>query len=180
MDPTTMNILKTIAEDIVLFGGAAMALWIGLKRMYTTARNVEKLVEKADETDQRNVEYRENIKCDLEKHSSLEAERHVMRDKKIDIVTNDLGTLSGELRAHVKQEEARDLIRDQQLVRLTTHIDEIVSEMRPNGGSSMKDIVTKTSNSVAEINTRVAVIEEWKGNRNGGIKSTPKRKVRRK
>jgi len=175
-----MELLKTIAEDIVVFGGAGMALWIGLKRMYTTARNVEKLVEKADETDQKNGEYRDQIKSDLLQHSALESERHSLRDKKIDSVNAGVGSLSEALRAHVKMEEARDAIRDQQLIQLAAHIDEIVIDHRPNGGSSMKDIITKTSNAVAEINTRVAVIEEWKGANKRLQLPSPKKKVRRK
>jgi hypothetical protein len=177
MDQQIMDILKTIAEDIVIFGGAAMALFVGVKRIYTTARNVEKLVDKSDSTDQKNMEYRQQIKDDLQNSHKLEEERHVLQDKKIDGVTNHIHELAEHLRAHIMQEEERDLIRDKQLIRLTDHIDEIVAEMRPNGGSSMKDILTKTSSAVSEINTRVAVIEEWKSMNKP---SPPKRKILRK
>lgn len=120
------EVVKAIAENIVLFGAAAMGIFYGVKRVYTTARNVERLIESADKNKE------------------------------------SLTTLGNELRAHVKMEEDRDLIRDQQLIQLSDHMEEVVAEMRPNGGSSMKDILTKASQKVDEVHTRVSVIEQWK------------------
>ncbi len=138
------EVVKAIAENIVLFGAAAMGIFYGVKRVYTTARNVEKLIESAD------------------------------RNK------DSLATLGNELRAHVKMEEDRDLIRDQQLIQLTDHMEEVVSEMRPNGGSSMKDILTKASSKVDEVHTRLSVIEQWKNDHVKEIEPLLKAAVTRK
>lgn len=59
------------------------------------------------------------------------------------------------LRAHIEREDARDDVRDIQLQKMESNLDEIMREVRPNGGSSLKDLVQQT-------NTRVAVLEEWK------------------
>lgn len=70
--------------------------------------------------------------------------------------------LAKDLRAHVQMEEARDSIRDKQFVNIVQDLNEITKEIRPNGGSSLKDDVTATRRDVGEIKTRVAVLEEWK------------------
>ena len=70
--------------------------------------------------------------------------------------------LSSELKAHIDMEDARDRIRDRQIIELVDTVREIGREIRPNGGSSMKDVLNQTANRVGEISTRVAVIEEWK------------------
>lgn len=70
--------------------------------------------------------------------------------------------LAKDLRAHVQMEEARDSVRDKQFVNIVNDLNEITKEIRPNGGSSLKDDVTATRRDVGEIKTRVAVLEEWK------------------
>ena len=164
-----MELLKTVAEDIVLFGGAIMGLYYGIKRVYTTARNVEKLVEKTDQTEALNNLHRQQIKQDLEASNAS-------RDAKLDSLTTSLKSVTEQLTAHIQMEETRDINRDQQLVQLTDHVNEIVAEMRPNGGSSMKDILNQASKKVDEVHTRVAVLEQWK------VDQTPvsKRKIARK
>lgn len=155
LDHTTMELLKTIAEDIVLFGGAAMAIYYGIKRMYTTARNVEKLVEKAETTEKSNADYRLQLKKDLDVSASA-------RDAKLETLSANIDSIGASLKDHIATEEARDFARDAQLVQITDHVDEMVKEMRPNGGSSMKDILNKASQKVDEVHTRVAVLEQWK------------------
>jgi hypothetical protein len=155
LDHTGMELLKTIAEDIVLFGGAVMAILYGLKRVYGVARNVEKLVEKSEATEKSNNEYRLQLKEDLESQTKS-------RDEKLENLTNNLDMLSSSLNEHIKVEEARDYARDTQLIKITEYVDEMVKEMRPNGGSSMKDILNKASQKVDEVHTRVAVLEQWK------------------
>lgn len=59
------------------------------------------------------------------------------------------------LRRHIDREDKRDEHRDIQLQKMEDNLDEIMREVRPNGGSSLKDLVQQT-------NTRVAVLEEWK------------------
>jgi len=169
LDHTGMEILKTIAEDIVLFGGAAMALFYGLKRMYTTARNVEKLVEKAESTEKLNADYRIRLKEDLDAQTKS-------RDEKLETVTNGLDMLAASLNDHIKTEEVRDFNRDAQLIKITDHVDEMVKEMRPNGGSSMKDVLNKASQKVDEVHTRVAVLEQWKDD----VIPPTKRRLRKK
>lgn len=67
-------------------------------------------------------------------------------------------SITTELRGHIKMEEDRDAIRDEQMKT-------IVTEMRPNGGSSMKDVVNATAHKIDEVHTRVAVLEQWKEDR---------------
>jgi hypothetical protein len=150
--------VHVIAENIVLLGGATMALFYGLKRVYTTARNVEKLVESSEKT----AKAQEDVRTELLTHTRIEDERDNKRDDRANRLEKSLEELAADLRAHVKMEEDRDLIRDQQLIQLTDHVEEIVKEMRPNGGSSMKDILTKASVKVDEVHTRVSVLEQWK------------------
>jgi hypothetical protein len=161
------EMLKNGAESIVLYGGAAMALFYGVKRVYNTARNVEKLVEKAEQNDTSNKEYRKKLKEDLDAQDAS-------RNEKLAVVTDGLNTLAAALQDHIKIEEQRDIIRDRQMIQMTDHIDEMVKEMRPNGGSSMKDIINLTSKKVDEVHTRVAVLEQWK---NDKTPSVPLKKV---
>jgi len=176
-----VDTFKTIAENIVLFGGAVMAIFYGLKRVYSVARNVEKLVEKSDKVAETNEQYRAQIRKDLEAHTVLESERHNSRDAKLGLLSDSVNTLATELKAHVKMEESRDLVRDGQLITLADHVDEIVKEMRPNGGSSMKDILNATNKKVGEVHTRVAVLEQWKNDKTEGVPLSPRaRKIARK
>jgi len=174
--------LENVAEHIVLYGGAVMAILYGIRRVYTTARNVEKLVESSTKVREEAIENRAAIKSDLDANAQLESERFHSRDEKIGILTNGLDQLANELRVHIKQEESRDLIRDKQFAQLTGHVDEIVKELRPNGGSSVKDVINNTNKQVSDIHTRVSVIEEWKENAKGVIKKgvrLPTKKTRR-
>lgn len=171
--------IKSVAENIVLFGGAAMGLYYGVRRVYTTARNVEKLVESSE----KNTIQQKTVQDELVAHTKLEDERNHKRDQKMETLSKSLEELAADLRAHVKMEEDRDLIRDQQLIQLTDHMEEIVSEMRPNGGSSMKDILTKASQKVDEVHTRVSILEQWKDDHPDGAPkkrvAKPKKMVRR-
>lgn len=177
--------LKGFAENTIFMGGAIMAIWYGAKRMYNLARNVEKLVESADENKRMNIQSSESatearaaIKANLEEHIRVEEEHNSKRDLKFDSLASSLETLAADLRDHVKMEEDRDLIRDQQLIQLTDHMEEVISEMRPNGGSSMKDLVTKSNQNINEINTRVAVLEQWQEDTSPPRKS-PKKKIKK-
>ena len=167
LEHTMTELLKNIAENIVLFGGAAMAIFYGLKRVYTVARNVEKLVEKAEETDISNKEYRVELKKDLEA-------RQLQRDEKFAKIDVSLETLSKDLLTHIATEENKDFVRDAQLGQVANHVDEMVKEMRPNGGSSMKDILNQSSKKIDEVHTRVAVLEQWKQDNVPSKKPKPK------
>jgi DNA anti-recombination protein RmuC len=176
MDSFLPDTFKIIAENVVLFGGAVMGIYYGLKRVYTTARNVEKLVENSE----KNSVAQEAVRADLSAHTQLENERDSKRDERATRLEKSLEELAADLRAHVKMEEDRDLIRDQQLITLTDHMEEVVNEMRPNGGSSMKDILTKSSQKVDEVNTRLSVIEQWKNDHVKEIEPIIKSVVTRK
>jgi hypothetical protein len=67
-----------------------------------------------------------------------------------------------QLLEHIHAEDARDEKRDQQIIELVNNMREVSREIRPNGGSSMKDVVNNTNTIVHEMQTRIAVIEEWK------------------
>lgn len=70
--------------------------------------------------------------------------------------------LANNLAQHIKLEERRDRLVDVQLTELTENIRDIAREVRPNGGSSIKDVVTKIDAQAAESRGRLAVLEEWK------------------
>ena len=113
-------------EGILLIGAVMTAIGLGIKRIYSVARSVEKILEVA-----------------VEQKAKNEA-------------------IAEELVAHINMEDARDQIRDKQIAELVSTVREIGREMRPNGGSSMKDILNHTAENVASISTRTAVLEEWK------------------
>lgn len=72
--------------------------------------------------------------------------------------------VAAELKAHISLVAAQHQARELQILELVDTIREISRETRPNGGSSMKDVLNQTAKSVGDIQTRVAVIEEWKRN----------------
>jgi hypothetical protein len=63
---------------------------------------------------------------------------------------------------HTQMEETRDAIRDKQLIEMTSNLNEITREVRPNGGSSMKDQINKLVDEQAHMKERMAFIEQWK------------------
>jgi uncharacterized membrane protein YheB (UPF0754 family) len=170
IDHTFIETLKNMAENVVLFGGATMAVLYGLKRVYTIARNVEKLVEHSETSEKSNMTYRNELKKDLE-------ERQKQRDEKFAKIDDNLEKISKDLLDHIALEEGKDFVRDAQLSKITEHVDEMVMEMRPNGGSSMKDVLNQASKKVDEVHTRVAVLEQWKDD---NILPTRKPKTRRR
>ena len=93
--------LKEIAEHVILFGGAFMALLYGIKRIYTTAKNVEKILENSN-------------------------------------------------------------VNSTTIANLQAAVSTITREITPNGGSSMKDQLTKVSNDIGNIKERLATVEQWK------------------
>lgn len=119
------SVIETF-EGILLLGALMTAIGVGLKRVYTMARGVEKILEFNK----------------IEK----EAREAVAKD----------------LLHHIQGEDARDVIRDKQIAELVSTVREISREVRPNGGSSMKDVLNSTNLVVHEMQTRMAVIEEWK------------------
>lgn len=133
--------IKSVAEQTIIYGGAVTALWLGATRIYRIARNVEKLVETSDVTKLA--------------HAGLR---------------KDFSNLDDKLSAHIKDEEERNRTRDLQLVQLTEHMNEIIIELRPNGGSSIKDMVNSTSKNVVLMSKRVGSSEQ----------SKPKKAVSRK
>jgi hypothetical protein len=86
---------------------------------------------------------------------------HVVKDKEERDVINE------SLKDHIKMEEARDSIRDEQLIRITQDLRDIVREVRPNGGSSMKDTLNVVARDMGDINTRLARVEQWKQDNEG-------------
>ena len=76
---------------------------------------------------------------DLLSHAKSEAERSAV--------------LATDLKAHIDGEDARDLIRDQQITTLLADVSDIAREIRPNGGSSMKDVLNN-------VHTRVHDLEQ--------------------
>lgn len=120
------NAFVATIEWILLLGAVMTAIGIGLKRIYSMARGVEKIVEFTV----------------IEK---AERER-----------------LALELKAHIDKQDIRNQNHDRQIIELVDNMREVSREIRPNGGSSMKDVVNNTNKIVNEMHTRVAVLEEWK------------------
>ena len=74
---------------------------------------------------------------------------HVVEEKK------EREHLQEALKGHIEQEEARDRIRDDQFINIVNDLNEITREIRPNGGSLMKD-------SINRMQRDIAVLTEWK------------------
>jgi biopolymer transport protein ExbB/TolQ len=120
------NAFVATIEWILLLGAVMTAIGIGLKRIYSMARGVEKI-----------VEFTVSEKAEREK-------------------------LALELKHHIDKQDTRNQAHDRQIVELVDNMREVSREIRPNGGSSMKDVVNNTNKIVNEMHTRVAVLEEWK------------------
>jgi hypothetical protein len=120
------NAFVATAEWILLVGAFMTAIGLGIKRIYSVARSVEKILEFA----KTEKEAREKV--------------------------------AEQLLDHIRAEDLRDEKRDHQILELVNNMREVSREIRPNGGSSMKDVVNNTNTIVHEMQTRVAVIEEWK------------------
>jgi hypothetical protein len=86
---------------------------------------------------------------------------HVVDDKKERDVINE------SLQSHIKMEEDRDEIRDSQLIEITQDLREITREIRPNGGSSMKDTLNAIAKDMGDMNARLARVEQWKKDHEG-------------
>lgn len=67
-----------------------------------------------------------------------------------------------ELKNHIALVAEQHRVRELQILELVDTVREISRETRPNGGSSMKDVLNQTAKSVSDIHTRVSVLEEWK------------------
>lgn len=115
-----------LVQDILLIGSLMTAIGYGLRRVYNTARSVEKILEFTVTEKQR----REDL-------------------------AKDLAT-------HIAAQHERDQARNSQIQELVATVREISREVRPNGGSSMKDVLNQTAEKIGEIHTRVSVLEEWK------------------
>lgn len=70
--------------------------------------------------------------------------------------------INDRLIAHVEQEEARDKVRDVQLIEITSDLREITREVRPNGGSSIKDTINHIATEMGDVKERLASVEQWK------------------
>jgi hypothetical protein len=120
------NAFVAVFEWILLVGAVMTAIGIGLKRIYSMARGVEKI-----------LEFTVTEKTEREK-------------------------LAVELKNHIEKQATRHESHDQQILELVSNMREVSREIRPNGGSSMKDVVNNTNKIVNEMHTRVAILEEWK------------------
>lgn len=115
-----------VLKGILLIGAAMTAIALGIKRVYSMARGVEKI-----------LAFTVTEKAEREK-------------------------LASELKNHIEKQDLRHQNHDTQIGELVGTVREISREIRPNGGSSIKDVVNNTNTIVHEMQTRVAVIEEWK------------------
>ncbi len=120
------NAFVATVEWILLLGAVMTAIGIGLKRVYSMARGVEKI-----------LEFTVTEKSEREKRAT-------------------------ELASHIQKNAERDAARSLQIAELVDTVREISRETRPNGGSSMKDVLNQAAKNIAEVQTRVAVLEEWK------------------
>lgn len=117
------NAFVAAMEWIVLFGTAIMAIAYGLRRVYTMARGVEKI-----------LEFTVTEKAEREK-------------------------LAADLKSHIESQAVYRREYEHQIGEVVDTIREISRETRPNGGSSMKDVVNQTAAHLHQIDTRVAVLE---------------------
>lgn len=112
-----------VMEWIVLLGTAIMAIAYGLRRVYTMARGVEKI-----------LEFTVTEKAEREK-------------------------LAADLKAHIETQAVYRREYEHQIGEVVDTVREISRETRPNGGSSMKDVLNKTAAHLHQIDTRVAILE---------------------
>ena len=117
-----------VMKAILLVGAVMTAIGLGLKRMYSVARSVEKILE-----------------FTVSEKAAREA-------------------LASQLQTHIDLVDKQHRARELQILELVDTVREISRETRPNGGSSMKDVLNHTAERVSDIHTRVAVLEEWKRN----------------
>lgn len=109
MDWTTIDkILQSVANHILLYGGALMAVFYGLKRVYKLAKNVDMILDNS---------------------------------------TKNMAAIK------TAEESMRTL---------KTEMAEITREVRPNGGSSMKDQLTNLIKDIGNIKERLGPLEQWK------------------
>jgi biopolymer transport protein ExbB/TolQ len=118
---------QSILEDILLVGAGIMAIWYGLRRIYNTARSVEKILEFTQQEKERREE------------------------------------VARELQEHMKKEEDRAHLADSRFSELASDLREITREIRPNGGTSMKDVINQTNERVHELHTRLSILETKEG-----------------
>jgi len=155
-----MPTLKIIAQDVVIFCSAIGAVFYGFKRIYKTARNIENLVESTEKNAKIQKEYseaaiitRQELKDDLAMHITQIAEVNVKRDEKIAALATALTQLTTNLNNHIGSE-------DVQLAKFTTHINEIILEIRSNGGLvSIKNVLKDTKKTLDSILERVLILE---------------------
>lgn len=171
-----MATAKEIAENVIIYGGAVTALWYGAKRMYRVARNVEKLVENSDAA----ATDRVILKEELENHTNNERMLNEKRAIKFDELSDVVYKIDNSLKEHMQKQEHQNELIDKQILQLNEHITEIVSEVRTNGGSSMKDILATTNKNVGLINKKVAKLEKLKPIHISTSKPVKRRKLVRK
>jgi hypothetical protein len=115
-----------LLENILVIGAVMTAVGLGIKRIYSVARSVEKILE-------------------------FTVSEKTAREE-----------VSQELKKQIELQRQHNHARDMQIAELIDTVREISRETRPNGGSSMKDVLNHTAERVNEMATRVAVLEEWK------------------
>ena len=115
-----------VLKGILLVGAAMTAIGLGIRRVYSMARGVEKIVD------------------------FTVSEKKRRED------------LAKELSTHIEAQHQRDEASNAQIQELIATVREISREVRPNGGSSMKDVLNHTAEKVSDIQVRVSVLEEWK------------------
>jgi hypothetical protein len=120
------DFFHSLAEETILLGGAIMAIGYGLRRIYRMARNIETLVDSAAAT----------------------------KDSRVADAT-ERKAIADTLAAHITLEETREQRMDEIIRTLQTGQAEILREIRPNGGSSIKDVVN-------QVQRDVAVLTQWK------------------
>lgn len=67
--------------------------------------------------------------------------------------------LADDMSGHIEMEEARDRERDIYFAELQANVREITREIRPNGGTSIKDVVNNTMSRVEKNTYRIDMIE---------------------
>lgn len=64
------------------------------------------------------------------------------------------------LEGHTQRESDFNRVRDTQLLSISQALDEISKEIRPNGGSSMKDTINKCAKDISDVKARLALVEQ--------------------
>lgn len=133
LEDTFNGTFTGILRGILLLGGVLSVLWYGIRRIYNGAKSIEEVLALV-----------KSAKTDREEEAAKRLE------------------LNRTLCSHIADEEERDRSRALAFQELADNVRDIAREIRPNGGSSMKDQLTALTERQNDLRVDVAALKQWK------------------